>query len=414
MRKWATLLFLAAFSCPAMASKSLPVEDVEQLLAKLQGKSDGRVAQELAEVELTERVSLIRLAKWEKNFDGSKSREELMRLADRAAFLKVPAEDEIRDPAPDPETQARMFDLAVEYVKATIGRLPNFLAKRETTHFEDMPWAEPETTNAQGLPGHSTRPFGLSLGRPEGKPLHVTGRYNAVVTFRDGAEVRDTPAKDAKAEASPTGLTTYGEFGPMLGAVLEDAGRGQVSWSHWEQGENEPVAVFHYSVPEDHSNWMVGIPNGTKAEMVYPAYHGEIAIEPATGSVLRLSAVAEMAPPHQMIEDAILVEYAPVEIGDRTYICPVHGVAYSKVPVESGGQAAPNSAVMVQTQLNDVRFTQYHLFTSEAHILADGKAESDGKPPATGAPAAPPGSAPQAPGPDSASPGGAPTPEQHP
>src|SRR5208283_3291082 len=103
-----------------------------------------------------------------------------------------------------------------------------------------------------------------------------------------------------------------------------------------------------------------------------------------------------------------------VEIGDRTYICPVHGVAYSKVPVEGGGQAAPNSAVMVQTQLNDVSFMQYHLFTSEAHILADGKAESDGKPPATGAPAAPPGSAPQAPGPDSASPGGAPTPEQHP
>ncbi len=376
MAKWAALLLFAGMALPAMAAKNLSVAELEQLLAANQAKSDGHVAQQLSEVELTECVSPARLARWEKTFNGSKSREELTRLADSAAFFKPPAEDVIRDPAPDAETQAKMFDLAVKYARKTFSQLPNFLATRATTHFEDLPSAEPEMTNAHALPGHKMGPLDGWLGRPGARPLHVTGTYSVTVTFRDGAEVHVAAGTGSKKEASPAGLTTYGEFGPMLGAVLEDAGRGQVTWSHWEQGENEPMAVFHYSVPEDRSNWMVGVPNGTKLESVYPGYHGEIAIDPATGSILRLSAVAEMAPPHQSIEDAILVEYATVQIGDRSYICPVHGVAYSRVPVEDAGKAVQNSAVMVQTQLNDVRFTQYHLFGSEARIVADESASN--------------------------------------
>ncbi len=73
---------------------------------------------------------------------------------------------------------------------------------------------------------------------------------------------------------------------------------------------------------------------------------------------------------------AILVEYAPVEIGNRTYDCPVHGVAFSKVPIA----AAKGDAVEIQTQLNDVVFTNYHLFGSEARIVtgASGNSPPDG------------------------------------
>jgi VWFA-related protein len=379
MRKWATLLVLSGFALPAMAAKTLSIDQMEQLLVTLHGKPDGKVAGELDDVQLTERVSPARLARWETEFPGKRTHEELMKLADSAAFLKVPADDVIRDPAPDSETQTRMFDLAVEYVRKTLSQLPNFFASRATTHFEDLPSAEPEMTNAHALPGHNMGPLDGWLGRPGARPLHVAGTYTVTVTFRDGSEVHVAAGAGSKKESSPTDLTTYGEFGPMLGAVLEDAGRGQVTWSHWERGENEQVAVFDYSVPEDRSNWMVGVPNGTKLEMVYPGYHGEIAIEPATGSILRLSAVAEMAPPHRTVEDATLVEYAPVAIGDRTYLCPVHGVAYSRVPIEGAEQAAQKSAAKVQTQLNDVRFTQYHLFGSEARIVPNESASNGAK-----------------------------------
>lgn len=384
MVKWATLLLLAGTAWPAMAAKSLSVAELEQILAADHGKADGHVAQQLSEVELTERVSPARLAQWEKGFNGSKCREQLTRLADSAAFLKVPVDDMVRDPAPDSDTQTKMIDLAVEYVRATMTRLPNFSTNRETTHFEDTPSMEKVMTDGQDQPGHPVQPLNFSLGRSEFKLLHITANYNTTVTYRDGSEVQDSAARGSKQQASPAGLTTYGEFGPTLAAVLQDAGRSQVAWSHWEQGESEPVAVFHYSVPADHSSFLMVIPNGPNPEQAHPGYHGEIAIEPATGSILRLSVVEDMAPPYETLGAAMLVEYAPVPIGERTCICPVHGVAYSKTPIENGGQAAQNSAVMVQTQLNDVTFAQYHSFESDSHIVADEIGPSEGNAPAAG------------------------------
>jgi hypothetical protein len=151
-----------------------------------------------------------------------------------------------------------------------------------------------------------------------------------------------------------------------------DAFRAQVKWGYWEQGSGDPMAVLHYTVTEDQSNYAVGIPNGVSVTQIYPAYHGEIAIDPATGSILRLSIVGDLAGPYQTMQTAILVEYAPVEIGDRTYICPVHSVAFSKVPVAGAPQDAHSGTITVQTQMNDVSFTQYHLFGSEARIVAGG------------------------------------------
>jgi hypothetical protein len=153
------------------------------------------------------------------------------------------------------------------------------------------------------------------------------------------------------------------------------------------------VGVFRYAVPEDQSNYAVRIPNGTKMEELHPAYHGEIAIDPATGAILRLSVVAGLPPPHETMQTAIVVEFAPVTIGDRSYICPVKGVAFSKTPVPSASVPAGDSPGPMQTQLNDVAFTHYHVFGSEARIVTDksgkGEAGTDG----AGA-----GSVPEAPG----------------
>lgn len=376
MVKWATLLLLAGTAWPVMAAKNLSVAELEQLLATDQGKADGHVAQQLSEVELTERVSAARLAKWEKNFNGSKTSEQLTRLADSAAFLKVPVDDAVRDPSPDSDTQTKIFDLAVEYVRGAMTRLRNFYAKRETIHFEDTPSAEKGPTDVIDMPGHVMQPLNFSLGRSEVKPLRITGTYSATVTYRDGSELKATASKGSKQVASPAALTTSGEFGPMLGMVLQDAGRSQVTWSHWEQGESEPAAVFHYAVPGNQSCFVVEIPNGPKVEQVHPGYHGDIVIEPATGAILRLSVVADMAPPHQAVEAALLVEYASVPIGQRAHICPVHGVAFFKTPVLTRGRAMQNSVVM-QTQLNDVTFTQYHLFGSKVRIVAGEKGLGD-------------------------------------
>ena len=400
MRKWTVLLLLAVSAWPAMAAKSVNVGQVEDLLDKLHGKSDGKVAQELSDLELTERVSPARLAKWEKDFPGSRTHEALIKLADLATFLNPPAEDVVPIPGPDSATQERMLAMAAEYVKTTITRLPNFIATRETTHFEDAPATQSPVANAPMMLGMSTRSMRQPVGSPsvsntELKGLHSTGTASATVTYRDGYEVHDADTEPGMNRGKlPKTLTTMGEFGPILSVVMGDVLRSQATWQRWEKGANEPAAVFQYSVSAEQSNSLVKIPSGGTIEDVYPGYHGEIAIDPATGAILRISVVSELPPPWQAIQTAVLVEYAPVMIGEQSYICPVRGVAFYKAPATNAAAAQQRSAGDVQTQLNDVAFTQYHLFRAKARIVT-GESEQGDAP--AGSPAAAPPGAPAVP-----------------
>jgi hypothetical protein len=376
---------------PAMAARPMTVEQLEELLARLSTKPDGKVAQELADVEMTQRVSSVRLARWETEFTGPRAREALMKLADTAAFLKAPPGDAVPDPAPDAETQQRMLWLAVEYVRTTITRLPNFYANRETTHFENPPSQRAEFAAGSSFAGgaaNAARTPEVTVPAAEYKTLHEVGVTTATVTYRDGREVSDADAGTGKKENRPAiGLTTTGEFGPILLVVMGDAMRGTVEWVRWEQGDSEPAAVFRYSVPESRSHFKVEIPNGEKLETLYPAYHGEIAIDPAAGAIVWLSEVTDLAPPYDTMQAAIRVEYAPVEIGDRSYICPVRGVALSRTPIASAATTTQSWSAPMQTQLNDVAFTHYHVFRAEARMVTDGSGQGDAAPADGAAPA---------------------------
>jgi len=395
MRKCAILLLLWGIAFPAMAAKIMSIDQMEQLLVKLHGKPDGKVAGELEDAQLTERVSPARLARWEAEFPGKRTQEELLKLADTSAFLNPPASDVLRDPPPDLETQQRMVSMALEYVRTTTARLPDFYATRETTHFEDTLSHRAEYTYSGSMAMGAHGPEGqLPTQTPgmgstaEYRGLHSTGEYSMTVTYRGGHEVIDEDAgKRKKAEESALGLTSSGEFGPILGWVINDIIPTGVIWSRWEQGIGEPAAVFHYSVAANQSHFRIGITVGGKAQAFFPAYHGEIEIDPATGEILRLSEVADPAPPHAGMRAAKVVEYAPVNIGDHSYICPVKSVAFSTIPVPSAAEADELSGP-VQVNLNDVAFTHYHEFGSEARIVANasgsGNAPGESGPPEAG------------------------------
>lgn len=392
-RKWVVLLALAATAWPAMAAKSISIQQFEQMLFADQGKSDEKVADRIDDVALTERVTPARLARWEKQFPGSHTREVLLRLADESAFMEPPVDDVLKDPAPDVETQQKMMAVALDYVKTEMKQLPNFYATRTTMHYQDSPTLLTEPGPPPMALARAMRVPGFLNGRFDPKPMQSTGTTKMTVTYRDGHEVRDTDMANGRKESRPTtGFTTSGEFGPILGVVIGDALRGQVTWARWEQGASDPIAIFNYSVPEDRSNYGVGVPKDGKFEDVFPAYHGEIALDPATGAIFRLSVVADLAPPNEAKETGMMVEYAPVEIGSRTYTCPVHGVAYSKGRVEDLKPTPGNTAVLMQTQLNDVTFTEYHLFRTETRIVGDANGKGDPSP--AGA-AEPGGTAPQ-------------------
>ena len=170
------------------------------------------------------------------------------------------------------------------------------------------------------------------------------------------------------------GLVTAGEFGPILSVVLGNALRSQIYWGHWEQGAHGlPAsgyeAVFRYIVSKAVSSYMVGIPLRKSIERVHPAYHGEIALDPATGAILRITVASDFEPPDQLVNSSMEVEYSSIPIGSRSYISPVRSLALYQAPVAHGNDEADDDASPVQTQLNDVTFVDYHLFRSESRVL---------------------------------------------
>ena len=125
-------------------------------------------------------------------------------------------------------------------------------------------------------------------------PIHDAGKSSTTIRYLDGREVLGSKKADRDPVDQPSlALTTRGEFGPILIVVLQDAIKGQIRWGHWEQGANGISAVFRYGVADGQSSYMVALPSDSKVEKHFPPYHGEIAIDPANGSILRITAIAD-------------------------------------------------------------------------------------------------------------------------
>jgi hypothetical protein len=360
------LLVMAGMALPASAARQVSVDQLEQLITALHGKTDAKVAQQLYELELTERLSASRLASAQSGLPGPAAKQALSLVAHASAFLDLPAADIPSMPVPDRAAQASLWASALNYASKAIPRLPNFFATRDTSRFQDTPSQPPRYTT-------DTIKY---------EPMHLVGSATVTVLYRDGREFVETGGKQHKGfDSSGYELSTSGEFGPILSTVLADSSLAGVSWSHWEQGPAGPMAVFRYAVAKERSHYTVTFPSPTRDAQILPAYHGEIGINPENGSILRLTMVAELKPADPGTNAGLLVEYGPVEIGGSTYICPVKSVAFSKVwmvRVESNsltGEHASRGAL--QTRVNDVAFRYYHLFRGDVRILP-GDAVTDG------------------------------------
>jgi len=361
----------------AAAPEKVTVDQLEQALSVAHGKADAEMAQALVSLELTERLSAARLAHLKADLPGERSQQALAILADQSAFLPPPDDEIVADPTPDSAATRQMLVQIVNYVNTTVRQLPNLMAIRETSGFEDRP--QEDRVDRTGT---------LSLSY---LPLHLVGQSSVAVTYRDRKEVVDESATKGLKKGTPVGgLVTSGEFGPILTTVLADALKGTISWARWEQRENGKIAVFRYAVPDQKSNYYVKfccIMNGFRSDQTpdlqlfneRAGYHGEIAFDPADGSIQRITLEAEMPPTGMVPHAGIVIEYSSVEIGGKNYTCPARGVsllqAHTAVP--QGAFSRANYQGTPKTYLNEVEFSQYRRFGSETRILS-----GDNDPPA--------------------------------
>ena len=270
----------------------------------------------------------------------------MLAIADEAAFLDLPAADLLDLPAPGRAAQGRMVSRAAAFVATTVSRMPDFMATRTTTRFQDA---------------YVMRSIEKHLIAVEG--FRFIDRHEVAAVYRDGQEV-DQGLKATRPEEKikkKPGLHSWGEFGPLLGVVVADILKGKISWSHWEQTIEGPAAVFQFAVEADKSSYIVRyccvLKGGRSSEFTStPAYHGEIALEPATGAVLRIVLKTDLSPDVVDLRRADLaVDYKRIDIGGRSYILPTRSISLWKTPTV--------------VAINDVVFDHYHQFRGEMRIV---------------------------------------------
>jgi hypothetical protein len=375
MRAPAILLLAAMLPAAAHAAQLVTIDQIQQIMAGAHGESDAKLAEQLSSFEPAERIDTPTLVRWQAAAPGDRTREALLLLADSSTFLPLPPSRIVDQPPPDDAGLQQIVARTVDYLGKVVHNLPNFMAVRNITQFEDSP-VRKEIDNAQSpdasLNVHSLNSAQLVVGKPYFVPLYADSRKRMQVNYRDGHEIQVNLAKNDV----DAGLRSRGEFGPVLVVVIEDAFRQKLYWDHWVESAAGPLATFRYSVPAAASHYVVEYPSEQGVKRFLPPYHGEIAIEPATGTVLRLTLIADMPSPYERIQSALVVEYGPVVLGNRTYICPLRSVNLIREPLAGESEAV---APVLRTFLNDVSFTNYQLFRADAHILDPAHAD-DGEP----------------------------------
>jgi len=391
----------------AAAGEPAPTEPVT--VAQLEGmvaaghRSDRDLARLLSGLELTQRLSPERFRRLNEALPGRRSREALLVVADLSGFLDLPVQDVDADAPPDAAAQKQILSRAVDYVAAATHRLPDFVVTRRLTRFEDL-------QVMQGV---------IDPATVRTLPLRRLDHSTATVVFRDGRE-EVQPGKTQVA-ADSFGLTDHGVFGVLLAVVATDMLHGRMGFDHWEAAADaqdvkgsggqagnasKKVSVFRFEVPESQSHYSVdfccynGRDGWLRRYEAAPGYHGEMAIDPESGAILRLVLKTDLeASPllHVEADDEtplrradILVEYGPVVIGGHSYICPLRSISVQTswtrgnrrprppiILVDSGHvrPTPPQPAGMVEysrvTALNHYDFEGHHLFRGDVRIVPD-------------------------------------------
>jgi VWFA-related protein len=408
MRRLILAAALAAMTLQASGARRVTVAQLEEVLTSADAahRADEETAHQVGELEMTERLTeptLDRFAAAHKL--GPRTALALELLSDRSAFLNPPAGELPATAFPDADAQKSMLDAARAYSVETWTRMPNFFVTRVTHRFDDGPHV-------------------LAKGDwPVRAGLQPVGTSSREVTFRDGKEVQDLPA-EANASTSKAqqelGLRSWGEFGPELTVVLADMAKQSFEFAHWEQIGTRLAAVFHYDVPREVSHYSVSfccllhqqvigrtqfgysgrdrtaqqVANIPRTELATPyaetpGYQGTIAIDPASGAVLRITIQARLSDGDPLLRAETMVEYGPVTIGDRVFICPLRSIALSMEQTRMGGQATTANSAEEDTawqrslnsganapilSMNETRFVDYHRLGSTVRILADAAA----------------------------------------
>ena len=357
--------FFAASVVPHGVAQEVTIAQLRSFLLDQQRSkhSDTATANRLSSVWLSERLTSAALSGIiNETNPGPEAVKQLRLLADSSALTAPPANDSPTFPAPSSERQRVLLAAGAAYTQTALQHLPDFLAIRVTRRFDN-------------------RPLALDAKHSQAKmQMHWIGEFKNQITYRSGAEVTEDSAAPQRTSAELAlhpGLVSMGEFGPILSLVFSDFKQGSIAWARWETDPvRGRVAVFHYSVPKSASHYLVDfccytLPEDETRELSFrehPAYHGEVVLSPDSGSVLRITIEADLDTSAPIMISQLAVKYDNVEIGGRSYLCPVQSIAMTAL---HNSKMERINGVGIERHLNEVQYLDYHKFGSSSRMITN-------------------------------------------
>lgn len=318
---------------------------------------DADIERQLPAIVLTERLSQAKLQPLLAAVHHKQARESLEMIADESTFLDPPPAEIAADLPPNEAEQQRILTAASDYLSRVIPRLPDFFATRTAIYYR-------EVVPYPGLNANAVR-----------EPLHAERQSNDTVLYRGGKEVLSSAPAGGSTDGQA--LRTYGTFGPIVSlvqAVLKTP--GDATWVRWEKSSDGKRAVFRYRLAGSPTFNLRGCcyPNGSgDAGIEFSSdSHGEVAIDPGSGAVLRVQTESELSGFVPTKRSTMMVSYGPVEIGGKVYVVPLRSVniwrARSVTTLAQWGQDFATWGPY-ETQMNVFSFDHYHEYRGSSRIV---------------------------------------------
>ncbi|HYK35800.1 tetratricopeptide repeat protein [Alloacidobacterium sp.] len=357
MRRFLVLFTIAlASTLPSRSQTKITVQQLDSRLADMhkQSKTDDQVANALKEMELTEQLLPSVMNSFVQYQPGPQTVVQIRVLALSSALLPPPPADLPDTPAPDRATQAAIIARATDYAAKQYALLPKLTLDKTTLRYQNGEEFVRASNGAGSKMGHSD--LGLD---PASLYLRFLGQSSAAIVTQGGAEVLPAKAKNQD-PGGPNGQISSVGTGPVLSSVLREAGPGKMTWLRWETIDGKRVAVFSFAVNRKQSHYQVNYccfpktenvgshigmsPNGVSSGGTPPTsenlgtatffepfnstvgYHGEVFVDPESGTVVRLIVRAELKPTDFILQEDTRIDYGTVEAGGKAYVVPTRDI----------------------------------------------------------------------------------------
>lgn len=371
------MLVMLAGAMPVWAAKKATIQDLRLLVKSLQEtrKGDAEVATRLKEVDLGEQLTTPTRKELEQLVPGPDSVEQLVILQGRTAMLPPPAAELPTAPAPDTATQKAILSKAVEFVTNVYMKNPRVSAVRATTRYQD---GVTQIATNSGMTNNM--PSDRRNWEPINKYLLPLGTTRSTTEMEKGAELPRPVKQDAP--WGRNGQISEGGPGPILSVILQEAAAsGTIRWERWEVVRGHQAAVFAFNVPKKKAHYEVHyccFPvtqdtgrmgyEGTGANLQFNVtwkdfrsmvgYHGELYVDPNSGTILRVITEAELKPTDFVHQEDMRIDYGPVAVHGETYVLPIEAFTLNEVVPNGDNYAARYS----------VRHTLFHMTYSEYQL----------------------------------------------